>query len=78
MSAGSSSRSTTSGARARITRANASGRWRMLRAADPGKDQTYALYMASQEQLAHTLWPVGEHPKARIREMANCCSDSAV
>jgi tRNA-specific 2-thiouridylase len=47
------------------------GRWRMLRAADAGKDQTYALYMASQHQLAHTLWPVGEHPKARIREMAS-------
>jgi len=47
------------------------GRWRMLRAADPGKDQTYALYMASQEQLAHTLWPVGEHTKAQVRAMAS-------
>jgi len=46
------------------------GRWRLLRAADPGKDQTYALYMATQDQLAHTLWPVGEHTKAQIRQMA--------
>jgi tRNA-uridine 2-sulfurtransferase len=46
------------------------GRWRLLRAADAGKDQTYALYMANQDQLAHTLWPVGEHTKAQIREMA--------
>src|SRR5690606_38754253 len=45
-------------------------RWRLLRAADPGKDQTYALYMASQEQLAHTLWPVGEYSKADLRRMA--------
>jgi tRNA-uridine 2-sulfurtransferase len=45
-------------------------RWRMRRAADPGKDQTYVLYMASQEQLAHTLWPAGEHPKAELRAMA--------
>lgn len=42
----------------------------MRRAADPGKDQTYVLYMASQEQLRHTLWPVGEHRKAELRRMA--------
>jgi tRNA-uridine 2-sulfurtransferase len=46
------------------------GRWRMRRAADPGKDQTYVLYMATQEQLAHTLWPAGEHAKADLRAMA--------
>jgi tRNA-specific 2-thiouridylase len=40
------------------------------RAADPGKDQTYVLYMATQEQLAHTLWPVGEYQKADLRAMA--------
>jgi tRNA-specific 2-thiouridylase len=46
------------------------GRWRLLRAADAGKDQTYVLYMADQDQLAHTLWPVGEHPKSALRAMA--------
>jgi tRNA-uridine 2-sulfurtransferase len=46
------------------------GRWRLRRAADPGKDQTYVLYMASQQQLAHTLWPVGEHRKSDLRAMA--------
>jgi len=46
------------------------GRWRMRRAADPGKDQTYVLYMATQDQLAHTLWPAGEHHKAALRDMA--------
>ena len=46
------------------------GRWRLLRAADSGKDQTYVLYMAQQEQLAHTLWPVGEHRKDDLRAMA--------
>ncbi|MGH3665002.1 MAG: tRNA 2-thiouridine(34) synthase MnmA [Egibacteraceae bacterium] len=51
-------------------RTDAVGRWRMLRAADPGKDQTYVLYMASQEQLAHTCWPAGEHHKADLRAMA--------
>jgi tRNA-specific 2-thiouridylase len=42
----------------------------MLRAADAGKDQTYALYMASQDELAHTRWPVGEYTKSQVREMA--------
>jgi tRNA-specific 2-thiouridylase len=46
------------------------GRWRMRRAADPGKDQTYVLYMATQDQLAHTLWPCGEYQKADLRTMA--------
>ncbi len=46
------------------------GRWRMLRAADRSKDQTYVLYMASQEQLAATRWPVGEYTKPALREMA--------
>ena len=46
------------------------GRWRLRRAADLGKDQTYVLYMATQEQLAHTRWPVGEHSKAALRRMA--------
>jgi len=46
------------------------GRWRLLRAADPAKDQTYVLYMATQDQLAHTLWPVGEHAKPALRAMA--------
>ncbi len=40
------------------------------RATDPGKDQTYVLYMASQEQLAHTIWPAGEHTKADLRAYA--------
>ncbi|MGH8901262.1 MAG: tRNA 2-thiouridine(34) synthase MnmA [Egibacteraceae bacterium] len=44
--------------------------WAMRRAADPGKDQTYVLYMASQDQLAHTLWPVGEYTKPALRAMA--------
>ncbi len=45
-------------------------RFTMRRAADPGKDQTYVLYMATQEQLRHTLWPVGEFPKSELRRMA--------
>lgn len=34
------------------------------------KDQTYALYNLTQEQLAHTLMPVGDYPKEEIRKIA--------
>lgn len=34
------------------------------------KDQTYALYNLTQEQLKHTLLPVGEYEKDKIREIA--------
>jgi tRNA-specific 2-thiouridylase len=51
-------------------RTDRAGRHHLLRAADPGKDQTYVLYMATQDQLAHTLWPVGEHTKDDLRDMA--------
>ena len=44
--------------------------WHLHRAVDAGKDQTYVLYMASQEQLAHTRWPVGEYTKPTLRAMA--------
>lgn len=34
------------------------------------KDQTYALYNLTQQQLAHTLMPVGEFTKEEIRRIA--------
>ncbi|MDO4325195.1 MAG: tRNA 2-thiouridine(34) synthase MnmA [bacterium] len=34
------------------------------------KDQTYALYRLTQEQLSHTLMPVGLYQKSEIRNMA--------
>jgi len=42
----------------------------LLRGADPGKDQSYFLYMVHQEQLKKTLFPVGGMTKARVREIA--------
>lgn len=35
------------------------------------KDQTYALYNLTQEQLAHTLMPVGDYNKDAIRRIAS-------
>jgi len=55
---------------ARVARDGETGRFRLLRSADPGKDQTYALYPLTQEQLAHTLFPLGDLIKERTREIA--------
>src|SRR5579862_3817097 len=55
---------------ARIRR-SASGSYRLLRARGEGKDQSYVLYMLGQEQLANTLFPMGEiADKAQTRNMA--------
>ncbi len=46
------------------------GRWRLMRAADADKDQTYFLWVLSQEQLARTRFPLGELTKPRVRAIA--------
>jgi tRNA-specific 2-thiouridylase len=46
------------------------GRHRLLRGHDSNKDQSYFLYTLGQQQLAATLFPVGELPKAQVRRMA--------
>ncbi|GLQ98737.1 tRNA 2-thiouridine(34) synthase MnmA [Dyella mobilis] len=46
------------------------GRYRLLRAVDTGKDQTYFLHALGQRQLSATLFPVGEIEKSLVREMA--------
>ena len=47
-----------------------SGRWVLKKAVDASKDQSYFLYGLSQEQLAHTLFPLGALTKAETREIA--------
>jgi tRNA-specific 2-thiouridylase len=46
------------------------GRWQLLRSADRSKDQSYALYVLTQEKLAKALFPVGDFPKPEIRKLA--------
>ncbi len=46
------------------------GRFQLLRAADPGKDQTYFLHALGQAQLSATLFPIGHLPKEQVRAMA--------
>jgi tRNA-specific 2-thiouridylase len=42
----------------------------MHRAVDAGKDQSYVLGVLTQEQLRHSLFPLGDSPKAAVREEA--------
>jgi tRNA-specific 2-thiouridylase len=46
------------------------GAFRLLKGLDPGKDQSYFLYMLDQEQLAHARFPVGELNKSELRRIA--------
>lgn len=46
------------------------GRWVLSRPADRSKDQTYFLFGLTQDQLAHTLFPLGDMHKPAVRERA--------
>lgn len=54
---------------ARIERAGAA-RFRLLRAADRAKDQSYFLFMLGQAELGRTLFPLGGMTKAEVRARA--------
>ena len=45
-------------------------RYALLKGLDPKKDQSYVLYRLTQEQLARTLFPLGELTKDKVREKA--------
>lgn len=47
-----------------------SGRYLLKRPKDRSKDQTYVLYSLTQEQLSHTLFPLGTLEKTQVRELA--------
>ncbi|WP_460819086.1 tRNA 2-thiouridine(34) synthase MnmA [Nocardioides korecus] len=46
------------------------GQVELHRAVDAGKDQSYVLGVLTQDQLAHSLFPLGDTPKAQVREEA--------
>lgn len=48
----------------------ANGRYAIKNSVTAEKDQTYALFNLTQEQLRHTLMPVGAYTKDEIRAMA--------
>ena len=48
----------------------ANGRYAVKNSVTAAKDQTYALYALTQEQLARTLMPIGDYTKDEIRGIA--------
>jgi tRNA-specific 2-thiouridylase len=46
------------------------GRYLLKKSISKTKDQTYALYNLTQDQLSRTLFPVGEYNKDKVREIA--------
>jgi tRNA-specific 2-thiouridylase len=48
----------------------ARGRWILSRPEDRAKDQTWFLFGLTQDQLAHTLFPLGHLTKPAVREIA--------
>ncbi len=47
------------------------GRVSLLRGADGSKDQSYALYGLTQDQLSHALFPLGRLTKKEVRKLAH-------
>lgn len=50
---------------------NNNGEYQLWRAADPKKDQAYALWGIPKARLEHTLLPLGELAKPQVREIAS-------
>ena len=55
---------------ARVARNETTGRYLLMRGLDSSKDQAYFLFALTQDQLAHAVFPVGDRPKAEVREYA--------
>lgn len=49
---------------------DSSGRWLLRKAHDLSRDQSYVLYMLSQNQLARIEFPLGGMKKSQVRELA--------
>ena len=46
------------------------GRYAIANSVTAAKDQTYALYGLTQEQLSRTLMPIGDYSKPEVRKIA--------
>jgi tRNA-specific 2-thiouridylase len=55
---------------ARVRWDESAGRWLLLRGRDRRKDQSYFLYLLTQELLARTRFPLGELDKGEVRALA--------
>ena len=54
----------------RLNYDQSSGRWLLRKALHPEKDQSYVLYNLTQDQLVHSLFPLGDLSKDEIRAIA--------
>ena len=55
---------------ARIKYDESKGRYLLLKAVNPEKDQSYVLYSMTQQQLAHVQFPLGSLSKTEVRAIA--------
>jgi len=46
------------------------GKYKLYRASDKNKDQSYFLYTFNQAELSHLLFPLANYKKPRVRELA--------
>ena len=53
-----------------VRRQDSNGKSRLLRGLDGNKDQSYFLYTLSHQQIAQSLFPVGELSKPEVRRIA--------
>lgn len=53
-----------------VRKGEQAGRYQLLKGSDRNKDQSYFLYALNQHQLKHSLFPVGELQKPKVREIA--------
>tara|TARA_B100000989_G_C19533186_1_gene471674 strand:+ start:23675 stop:24751 length:1077 start_codon:yes stop_codon:yes gene_type:complete len=53
-----------------VRRGEAHDQYQLLKGLDDNKDQSYFLYTLGQQQLAHSVFPVGELEKPKVRELA--------
>jgi tRNA-specific 2-thiouridylase len=70
MAAGIGAEEIATGHYARINYNDLTGRYELMRGADPAKDQTYFLFGLTQEQLSRTRFPLGHLMKPQVRELA--------
>ncbi|MDP6339860.1 MAG: tRNA 2-thiouridine(34) synthase MnmA [Candidatus Marinimicrobia bacterium] len=52
----------------RIEKSN--GQFKLLKGLDPGKDQSYFLYLLGQDALSKSMFPIGEIEKTNVRKLA--------
>ena len=50
------------------------GRYKLKKATDLTKDQSYVLFSLTQDQLSHTLFPLGNLSKEQVKEIAKDCN----